>query len=141
VQAPALDRRAGNRDIDTALGGSLEREPQQVGLLVGDRIFEALPDPVEEHAAPAVANAPQRLRELGLAAEVAYARLVELGLRQRAGDRGDCFLFIRLPVHGGDTIQRSSFGSAGTKDRRRLDGAGQERRYRLCRCRSGSQPR
>ena len=90
---------------------SLEGEPLQRRHALLDRRLELRANAVQQHAALAVAHAAQRLRELGLAPEEAHACLVELRVAERGADRGDCFLLVRLPVHGGDTIQGSSFES------------------------------
>ena len=54
---------------------------------------------VQRHARLAVAHGAQRLRELALAAEVADARIFELGRRRRARDRALCLALQRLRVH------------------------------------------
>ena len=88
VQPPAPERLAGQRDVE----GALRVEPLE--LLALDRLaarldggLEPRADPVQEHAALAVAHAAQRLREVALPAEVADARVVELAGVGGGGDR------------------------------------------------------
>ena len=87
------------------LAPALENDPQ-----LAERFFSRLR--FMFYAAAALPEAlAERLRELGLATEEANACLVELRVAERGADRGDCLLLVRLPVHGGDTIQGSSFES------------------------------
>jgi SAM-dependent methyltransferase len=109
VQMSNRERLSGQRDVDDLLA-----QPP-VELVVGedapvllDGRLEALPDAVEEHAGLAIAHASQRLCKLALATEVAHTRLFELVRRLGTLDCRVRFLLVRLPVHGGETIQGMS---------------------------------
>ena len=100
VQAAARKRRPGERDIECALGV----EPLQLGLLDRFAAFldcglEPFTDPVQEHAALAVAHAPQALRQFAFTPEVADARVVEVAGRRRRRDRLQRLVLVLLPVH------------------------------------------
>ena len=116
VQPAARDRRAGDRHVDAAVGGrAAGGELELLLALRRPRSSRRVRIAVQEHAALAVADAAQRLRELGLAAEVADARVLE----RAVGDRAQRLLFVRGPVHRGETIQVSSFASSGFQVRPR----------------------
>ena len=63
---------------------AVEREALELCLSRGDRLLEPRADAVQQHPALAVADAAQRLGELGLAAEVPHARVVELARSESA---------------------------------------------------------
>ena len=109
MQPAALHGGSGDGHVDVALGGRLVSGEGHLPLALLDRVLEAGADPVQQHAALAVADTAERLRELGLAPEVADARLFE----RAVGDRAQRLLFVRGPVHRGETIQVSSFASSG----------------------------
>src|SRR5262249_31195283 len=70
-------------------------------LALGDGRLEPLPDPVQQHAALAVAHLAQRKRELALAPEVADAHVLDRVARLRGGDRRGRLLLVLLPVRHG----------------------------------------
>src|SRR5262249_11788770 len=114
VQVPERQLVARERDVDDVLGeraaelGAVELVPARV-----ERSLECRLQRVERDAGLAVSNAPQRLREIALAAEEADARLVELGRIGSGRDRALRLAFVLLPVHAGDCIAHLVLLSSG----------------------------
>src|SRR3954447_15805079 len=118
VQPAERERVAGERHVDGFLrqrageggaggrpaDGSLRQRPVELLALerrapLVERGLEPLADAVQEHAALAVADASQRLRQLALPAEVADARVVQLVERRSGRNRASRLGFVALPVH------------------------------------------
>ena len=100
VQVAERERVAGERDVDDVLGErTVELSALELCAAGLERGLEPVADAVQRHAALAVADRAQRLRELALAAEVADARLLELGGRRGACDRALRLGFQGLGIH------------------------------------------
>ncbi len=101
VQPPAPERLAGQRHVERALRVQpLERFVLDRVATRFDRCLEPRPDAVQEHPALAVPHSPQRLHQVGLPAEVADTRVVELVRRRGRRDGLLRFILVLLPVHG-----------------------------------------
>ncbi len=108
-----LDPAPGLRDQVVRAAGDLDTRQGRVERRVAHGTRELRParlhgrlDPlaerVQSHPALAVADLTERELQRALAAEVADARVVELGVVRGARDRGERLTFERLDVHGGD---------------------------------------
>ena len=119
VQPAADDRRAGDRDVEGVAGERrFQLEALELGATGVECLLEPAADAVQQHPRLAVAHAAERLGDVGLAAEVAHARVFELGRRRRSRYRGERCCFMCLPIrlvrrHGGETIQGSLLRFAG----------------------------
>ncbi len=100
VQVPARARLARQRDVEHLLGEpAVELGALELGLALGDRLLQALTQRVEDAAGLGVANLPQCLLQLALAAQVADARLVEVAERRSARNRASRLGFDGLHIH------------------------------------------
>src|SRR3954462_4051311 len=100
VEVPERQRVAREGDVDDVFG----QRALELGALEGfaplrERRLEPVAQRVERHPGLAVAHGAQRLGQLALAAEVADARLLQLGGARRARDRALRLGFQGLGVH------------------------------------------
>src|SRR5688500_6486352 len=100
VEVAARRRLSWERDVEHLLGeAAVEVGALELCLALGDLLLELLPERVEDAARLGVANLAERLLQLALPAEVADARVVELGER-RSGRNGASRLGFQRPgVH------------------------------------------
>ena len=104
MQPAAPERLARQRHVEGALRiEPLERFGLDGVLPLGDRSLEPPADAVQQHAGLAVADAAKRLRQVASPAEVAHARVVEVGGTGRRGDCSLCVAFVLLPIHRRDS--------------------------------------
>src|SRR4029450_1887547 len=82
--------------------GRVDDGPVELGAAALESLLDALAARVEGPPALPVATLAERELQRALPAQVADARVVELGLVRGAGDRGERLAFERLDVHGGD---------------------------------------
>ena len=100
VQVPERERVAGEGDVDDLLGErTVELRALELCAASLERALEPVADAVQRHPALAIADLAESLRELALAAEVADARLLELGGGRGACDRALCLGFQGLGIH------------------------------------------
>jgi hypothetical protein len=125
MQAAAPASLARKRDVDLLLRQrAREVRLRELGLPLGERVLEPLAQCVQGHSRLAVANLPQRLLQVALAAEIAHAERLELVRSRRARQRVrrlslDCHGFQQpdLLCSGNDAADRPGSWRNGRRAR------------------------